>query len=244
MDRARSSRLGRALLHRTHVQSHPRLFGAGAAAILIYLLLSAGQEPQRELLIAFDGGAAVFLAAVWVMMATANPEGMRRRAELEDEGRYTVLTLSLVAAIASGEITSDQPATRHRGRLQSEPPAGFEGPKVIRCRHQQEAAQPLGSGSFLAPPLNELIPPVRAMIFQLGWAKGVGIVIKAVQWSADGYAGVLVVELKQMIPPLVLVMPAKAGTQGGQSLSSRLWTPAFAGATGDRTGNHLSGSHH
>jgi hypothetical protein len=47
-----------------------------------------------------DGGAAVFLAAVWVMMATANPEGMRRRAELEDEGRYTVLILSLVAAIA------------------------------------------------------------------------------------------------------------------------------------------------
>jgi uncharacterized membrane protein len=100
VDRARSSRLGRALLHRTHVQSHPRLFGAGATAILIYLLLSGWTGTATRLLIAFDGGAAVFLAAVWVMMATANPEGMRRRAELEDEGRYTVLILSLVAAIA------------------------------------------------------------------------------------------------------------------------------------------------
>jgi uncharacterized membrane protein len=69
-------------------------------AILFYFLLSGWTGTATRLLIAFDGGAAVFLAAVWVMMATANPEGMRRRAELEDEGRYTELILSLVAAIA------------------------------------------------------------------------------------------------------------------------------------------------
>lgn len=34
------------------------------------------------------------------MMARATPDGMRRRAELEDEGRYTVLILSVTAAIA------------------------------------------------------------------------------------------------------------------------------------------------
>ena len=100
MDPAKSSRLGRRLLRRTHVQSHPRLFGAGAAAILLYFLLSGWAGTATRLLIAFDGGAVVFLASVWVMMATATPEGMRRRAELEDEGRYTVLILSLAAAIA------------------------------------------------------------------------------------------------------------------------------------------------
>jgi hypothetical protein len=73
VDRARSSRLGRALLHRTHVQSHPRLFGAGATAIVIYFLLSGWTGTATRLLIAFDGGAVVFLAAVWVMMATADP---------------------------------------------------------------------------------------------------------------------------------------------------------------------------
>jgi uncharacterized membrane protein len=34
------------------------------------------------------------------MMANATPEGMRRRAELEDEGRYTILVFSVTAAIA------------------------------------------------------------------------------------------------------------------------------------------------
>jgi uncharacterized membrane protein len=34
------------------------------------------------------------------MMAAATPDNMRRRAELEDEGRYTVLILSAAAAIA------------------------------------------------------------------------------------------------------------------------------------------------
>jgi uncharacterized membrane protein len=100
MDPPKSSHLGRRLLRRTHVQSHPRLFGAGAAAILLYFLLSGWTGTATRLLIGFDGGAMFFLAAVWVMMASATPEGMRRRAELEDEGRYTVLILSLAAAIA------------------------------------------------------------------------------------------------------------------------------------------------
>jgi uncharacterized membrane protein len=34
------------------------------------------------------------------MMVRATPDGMHRRAELEDEGRYTVLVLSVTAAIA------------------------------------------------------------------------------------------------------------------------------------------------
>ena len=100
MNPSKSSRLGRRLLRRTHVQSHPRLFGAVGAAILLYLLLSGWTGTATCLLIAFDGGAAVFLASVWVMMATATPEGMRRRAELEDEGRYTVLILSAAVATA------------------------------------------------------------------------------------------------------------------------------------------------
>lgn len=76
------------------------MFGAGAAAILLFSLLSGWVATATRLLIAFDGGAAVFLASVWIMMAAATPEGMRRRAELEDEGRYTVLLLSAAAAIA------------------------------------------------------------------------------------------------------------------------------------------------
>lgn len=100
MDRSGLSLSGRALLRRMHVHSHPRLFGAAAAAIILYFLLSGWVGAATRLLIAFDSGAVVFLTAVWVMMASATPDGMRRRAELEDEGRYTVLILSVVAAIA------------------------------------------------------------------------------------------------------------------------------------------------
>jgi uncharacterized membrane protein len=99
MHRARSP-WGRGLLRRTHMHSHPRLFGAGSVAIVLYFLLSGRAGTATRLLIAFDAGAVVFLAAVWVMMARATPDGMRRRAEIEDEGRYTVLILSVAAAIA------------------------------------------------------------------------------------------------------------------------------------------------
>jgi uncharacterized membrane protein len=75
------------LLRRTHLHSHPRLLGAVAVAILLYFLLSAWTGTTTRFLIAFDGGALVFLAAEWVMMGRATPEGMRRRAEIEDEGR-------------------------------------------------------------------------------------------------------------------------------------------------------------
>lgn len=100
--RARSSfsRLGRGVLRHTHVRSHPRLVGATATAILLYFLLGGRAGAATRLLVAADGGALVFLTAVWSMMASATPEVMRRRAELEDEGRYTVLVLSVMVAIA------------------------------------------------------------------------------------------------------------------------------------------------
>lgn len=94
------SRLGRGVLRHTHIHSHPRLLGAAAAVILLYFVLWGRVGIATRLLIAADGGALVFLTAVWVMMASATPEGMRRRAELEDEGRYTVLVLSVAVAIA------------------------------------------------------------------------------------------------------------------------------------------------
>ena len=42
--------------------------------------------------------ALTFLTAVWFMMAQATEDDVRRRAELEDEGKYTVLSFGAVAA--------------------------------------------------------------------------------------------------------------------------------------------------
>ncbi len=98
--RASLSRLGRGVLRHTHLRSHPRLVGAAAAALLLYFLLAGRAGVATRFLIAADGGVLVFLTAVWLMMASATPEGMRRRAEREDEGRYTILVLSVAVAIA------------------------------------------------------------------------------------------------------------------------------------------------
>src|SRR5438874_8848500 len=88
------------LLRRTRVRSHPRLLAAAAVALIFYWILSGWTGTAAGFLVAFDGGAAVFLTSAWVMMARATPEGMRRRAEIEDEGRYEVLGFSAAAATA------------------------------------------------------------------------------------------------------------------------------------------------
>lgn len=82
------------------MRSHPRLLAAAAVALILYWLLSGWTGTAAGFLVAFDGGAVVFLASAWVMMARATPEEMRRRAEMEDEGRYAVLGFSAAAATA------------------------------------------------------------------------------------------------------------------------------------------------
>jgi hypothetical protein len=67
------------MLRRTHMRSHPRLPASVAVALTLYCILSRWIGTATAFLIAFDGGAVVFLAAV----ALATPEGMRRRAEIE-----------------------------------------------------------------------------------------------------------------------------------------------------------------
>jgi len=89
------------LAHRTrHLRQHPRLLSATVLAFAAWFLLPSWISVGTRLLTAFDIGAIVFLGAMWVMMARATPAGMRRRAQLEDEGRDVVLALSVVVASA------------------------------------------------------------------------------------------------------------------------------------------------
>jgi uncharacterized membrane protein len=92
--------LGRRALRHTHVRSHPRMFAATVVGLVLYWLVPRWTGTGPGFLIAFDGGALTFLTAVWVMMARATPDSMRQRAEVEDEGRYTVLGFGAVAASA------------------------------------------------------------------------------------------------------------------------------------------------
>ncbi len=53
--RGHLNRLGGRLLRRSHVQSHPRLLGAVAVAIIVYFLLSGRTKTATRFLIAFGG---------------------------------------------------------------------------------------------------------------------------------------------------------------------------------------------
>ena len=77
--------LRREMLRRTHMRSHPRLLASVAVALILYCILSRWTGTATAFLIAFDGGAVVFLAAVWIMMVLSTPEGMRRRAEIVED---------------------------------------------------------------------------------------------------------------------------------------------------------------
>ena len=92
--------LSQRVLRHTHMRSHPRLFAATAVGFLLYWFLAGPTGTGSGFLIAFDGGALTFLTAVWAMMARATPDSMRRRAEIEDEGRYTVLSIGTATASA------------------------------------------------------------------------------------------------------------------------------------------------
>src|SRR5262245_30891632 len=81
-----------------YLRAHPRLVFSALLGLLAYLVLPARLGEGARLLAAFDLAAIVFLAAIWVMMTSATTAGMRRRAQLEDEGRYVVLTLSAATA--------------------------------------------------------------------------------------------------------------------------------------------------
>ncbi len=84
----RLSRLPRAILH------HPRLGLASMLAVLLFVALDAALGPGRALLLAFDIASCAYFGSIAWMMARTTPETLRRRAEQQMEGKWTVLVLS------------------------------------------------------------------------------------------------------------------------------------------------------
>jgi len=83
-----------------HLRQRPRLALAALLTVALYFLLPAWLRVETRLLIAFDVAAALFIAATWVMMVRSTPAGLRRRAQIEDEGQVGVLTASAMVALA------------------------------------------------------------------------------------------------------------------------------------------------
>lgn len=81
----------------------PRLFIVIAIGVLTGLLLphSFASQPISRWLIAWNTGAWLYVALAAAMMIRSSKDHMRHRAQLQDDGKYAILGLTVVSAIAS-----------------------------------------------------------------------------------------------------------------------------------------------
>lgn len=83
------------------VRARPRLFLAAAVGIGVIAVSSSDWLLATRLLIGWDVGVLFYLIAVYYLFGTGGVELIRRRAAIEDEGRFGVLILTTAASLAS-----------------------------------------------------------------------------------------------------------------------------------------------
>jgi uncharacterized membrane protein len=81
-----------------HLHARPRALAAAAIGIVIGLLLPRGLSPTVRAVIGWDMATMIFLSLAIAMAARATSASMRRRAVLEDEGRWVFLGVMAGAA--------------------------------------------------------------------------------------------------------------------------------------------------
>jgi uncharacterized membrane protein len=87
------------------VQGRPRLFIATACGIAIGLILPAQWRVITRLLIGWNAATWFYFLLAGIMIAGASHETIKRKAEIQDDGRFVILILSsLSAAAAIGAI--------------------------------------------------------------------------------------------------------------------------------------------
>jgi uncharacterized membrane protein len=110
MTSGRRMALFSALLRRLGMEAHPRLVGAATLALVLAALcllsclsgVSSDTIPCLTcLLLAFDGGAALFVALVLRTMTRASRSDMKTLANIEDEKRNTSLLVGSLVATAT-----------------------------------------------------------------------------------------------------------------------------------------------
>jgi uncharacterized membrane protein len=82
--------------------TRPRLWSSAAFGVAFYALATDALSAQvlTRMLIAWNAGALLYLGLALQMAVASDARQMRRRALLQDDGRWFVLTLVVAAAVA------------------------------------------------------------------------------------------------------------------------------------------------
>jgi len=85
------------------VKVRPRLFIVAAIAVLVGVLMPPTllHHALSRWLVAWNFGAWLYIVLAGVMMVRSSQQHMRHRATLPDDGKYAILAMVVVAAIAS-----------------------------------------------------------------------------------------------------------------------------------------------
>lgn len=84
-----------------YIRVRPRLSTATMIGIALALFLPKTIGGPTRALLTWDLGAGLYLGLAWTMMFRASIEKMRWRARIQDDGAAVILTLTVVAAVAS-----------------------------------------------------------------------------------------------------------------------------------------------
>jgi uncharacterized membrane protein len=79
----------------------PRLIIGVLAGVVIGLVAPTDWRLTTRLLMAWNGGVLLYIALTSIMMLRDDLDRMRERSNVQDEGRFVILALSIVAAVAS-----------------------------------------------------------------------------------------------------------------------------------------------
>ncbi len=83
------------------LRARPRLFIGVGVGIVAWLVQPADWREATRLLIAWNVATWLYLVLALIMAATASQESIRRRALDQDESRFVILALSVMASVAS-----------------------------------------------------------------------------------------------------------------------------------------------
>lgn len=83
------------------LQARWRLLLAAALCVLLAIFLPEGYRLASRLLMGWDAGIALYLSLVVWMIARSDAGRVRREAALQDDGRYAIPILTVVAGLAS-----------------------------------------------------------------------------------------------------------------------------------------------